>query len=85
MCALPEDMQKRQLKETASPLRAHRMWPQAPEVYTGRVLELHKSFLEWYSKAYSEDNPLVCCPQHVLLTVKKDAGQRGWQVDQNRV
>ncbi len=53
---------KRQLKETVVQLRASHMWPQAPEVYTGREFELQHIFSEWYSKAYSEDTPLFAFP-----------------------
>ena len=62
---------KKHLKEFALSLRAVNMCSQAPEVYTGVVAQLQQSFPEWYSKAYSQDNPPVGCPPHVLLSIKK--------------
>jgi hypothetical protein len=76
---------KQQLKEFAVNLRAVNMCSRAPEVYTCTVAQLQQSFPEWYSKAYSQDNPPVGCPPHMLLSLKKNAGQHGLQVEQNRV
>ena len=68
---------KKQLKEFAVKLRADNMCSQAPEVCTGSVGQLQQSFPQWYSNAYSQDNPPVGCPPHVLLNVKNMQANMG--------
>ena len=62
---------KNMLKEFAAKVRAASMISNAPGVYTGFVDQLQQTFPQWYNNVYSESNPPVGCPQHLLLTVKK--------------